>query len=117
MTSTAWVKEISGHELDPISGGRGRWKRWVSLPKAESGMIFGMGELQVGEASPYHAHPEPEIFFVLSGLGKARWQEGDREREEELRPGLAFFSPGGMSHQIINLGGTPLTGLFFKVDK
>lgn len=79
-------------------------------------MIFGMGELQIGEASPYHKHEEPEIFFVLSGFGKARWQEGNGEKEKELRPGLAFFSPSGMSHQIINLGDTPLTGLFFKVD-
>lgn len=79
-------------------------------------MIFAMGQLQPSEVFGWDEHPEPEIFFVLEGRGEARWRDGGAEHHAELRPGIAFYKVGGVPHQLINLGDTPLTGVGFKVS-
>jgi mannose-6-phosphate isomerase-like protein (cupin superfamily) len=111
-----WVKEISSDALAPIANFQGRWHRWVTPTAENRGMIFAMGQLQPSEVFGWDEHPEPEIFFVLEGRGEARWRDGGAEHHAELRPGIAFYKVGGVPHQLINLGDTPLTGVGFKVS-
>ncbi len=115
MEDRVWVKKIASEELGQVPDLQGRWRRWVVPTKDNGGIIFGMGRLQPGEVAGWHVHPDPEIFFVLEGIGEARWQEGNAEHVAELRPGFAFYKVGGVSHQMLNLGNSPLTGVFFKV--
>lgn len=117
MSDRVWVQQISASQLKPNPELQGRWRRWLAPSLESRAMIFGMGQLQPGEVAGWHVHPEPELFFVLEGEGEARWREGEEEKRQALRPGVAFFKVGGISHQMVNLGDTPLTGLFFKVGE
>jgi quercetin dioxygenase-like cupin family protein len=74
MADKVWVNEIKVDLLEPLEGFQGLWKRFV-LPSPENlGMIFLMGKINPGEVAGWHAHPDPEIFFVLQGKGEARWK-------------------------------------------
>jgi quercetin dioxygenase-like cupin family protein len=110
-----WVKHITQEGLSPIKGIRGRWRRWITPTGENRGMIVAVGRLEPGEAMGWHAHAEPEVFYVLEGNGQARWKEGAVEGNAELVPGVAFYKVGGVSHQMVNTGKTPLVGLAFKV--
>ena len=112
-----WVKHITQERLAPIEGIRGRWRRWITPTGENWGMIVAVGLLEPGEAMGWHAHPEPEVFYVLEGNGQAQWKEGAVEHTVDIGPGMAFFKVGGVSHQMINRGMTPLVGLAFKVGK
>lgn len=116
MSDTVWVQVISPETLAPLEGLQGRWKRFVTPTRENRGMIFAMGQLQPGEVAGWHAHPEPEIFFVLEGRGEARWREGEVEQRAELKPGIAFYKIGNVPHQMVNLGDTPFTGIALKVS-
>lgn len=115
MRERVWVKTLDRGELEKIEWLEGRWKRWLAPTKESGGMIFGMGELEPGQVAAWHEHPEPEIFFVLEGQGEALWKEEGQERRAELKSGCAFFKVGGVPHQMMNTGTSPLTGIFFKV--
>mgnify|MGYP005844885131 CR=1 FL=1 len=117
MADDVWVRTLSQDELRPIPGLQGRWRRYVDATEANRGMIFGMGVLQPGEVAGWHEHEEPEVFFVLSGQGEARWRADGQDHRADLRPGVAFFKVGHIPHQMVNTGGEPLTGVFFKVDQ
>ncbi|MCI0478864.1 MAG: cupin domain-containing protein [Anaerolineales bacterium] len=115
MSDIVWVKELTPDALAPVTGLQGRWHRWVTPTEENRGMIFAMGQLLPNEVAGWHVHPEPEVFFVLEGRGEARWREGEEEHHAELRPGVAFYKIGGVPHQMINLGSTPLIGIALKV--
>ena len=115
MSESVWVKPISIDDLTPVTGLQGIWHRYVDAQPGNDGMIFGMGAMMPGEAAGWHIHPEPEIFFVLTGQGEARWRDGDEECHAELRPGVAFYKVGNVAHQMINTGDSPLTGVYFKL--
>jgi quercetin dioxygenase-like cupin family protein len=117
MSDVVWAKAITPETLGPVAGLDGRWRRWVAPTPDNRGMIFGMGELAPGEVAGWHAHPEPEVFFVVEGLGEALWREGGVEQRAELHPGVAFFKVGHVPHQMRNLGIVPLRGVFFKVGE
>jgi mannose-6-phosphate isomerase-like protein (cupin superfamily) len=115
VSDTVWVKNISSNDLEARPGLGGRWRRFISPDKANAGLIVAMGELQPGEAMGWHAHPEPEVFFVIEGHGEAVWREGNEEHTAEMRPGTAFFKIGGIAHNMINRGKVTLRGLGIKV--
>ena len=115
-SGSVWARQLSNIDLKPVAGLRGRWARYVTPSTDNSGMVFGMGQLDPGEVAGPHAHPEPEIFLVLEGYGEARWDQGGEEHVAELRPGVAFYKIGGIPHRMENLGSGPLTGVFFKVS-
>ena len=114
-SGSVWAKRLSGEDLRPVTGLQGLWARYVTPSVENASMVFGMGQLQPGEVSGPHAHPEPEVFFVLEGHGEAHWEEGGQEHVAELRPRVAFYKVGGIPHRMKNTGDTPLTGIFFKV--
>lgn len=115
MSERIWAKAISESDLQTVAGLQGGWWRYVTPEAANGNMIFGMGMLQPGEVAGWHEHAEPEIFFVISGQGEARWREDDIEYSAELLPGVAFYKVGNIPHQMVNKGNTPLTGVYFKV--
>ena len=114
-SNVAWVKTVSPQDLGPLAGLQGKWGRYLKPSTDSRGMIFGLGQLEKGEVAGWHDHPEPELFFVLEGRGEARWNEGGQEHRADLLPGVAFYKNGGIPHQMVNLGDTPLRGVFFKV--
>ncbi len=115
-SGSVWARQLSSDDLRAVTGLKGRWARYVTPSAENSGMVFGMGQLGPGEVAGPHAHPEPEIFFVLEGHGEAHWNEGGEEHIAELRPGVAFYKVGGIPHRMVNLGDGPLTGIFYKVS-
>ncbi len=78
-------------------------------------MVVGMGELQAGEVAGWHEHPEPEMFFVLEGRALAKWRDADGEHEQEFCAGQAFFKPGNVPHQMVNLTDGAFRGIFIKL--
>ena len=110
-----WVKTLDPSELEHIEGLQGKWKRFLDASEQSQGMVFGMGELAVGETAGWHDHPEPELFFVLEGTALARWNVDGDIGEERLSPGKAFFKEGDVPHQMVNDGSTVFRGLFFKL--
>ena len=110
-----WVKSLGTDELGPVPGFKGVWKRYVNPGHESQKLIFAMGMLQPGEDAGWHAHPEEEVFYVLSGRGRALWRIGEEIYEAELAPGKAFFKRSGIPHQLENTGSEPLIGIACKV--
>jgi len=109
---SGWVKLVDERDLAPGREPQGLWKRYVG--GEGRGLIFGLGRLMPGEAVE-HSHDEEEVFYVLSGRGKAHWTEGGREHEAELLPGNAFFKSSRVPHTLRCIGPEPMLGLYCKV--
>lgn len=114
-TADVWVKSVDSEELAGVTGLQGRWKRFLDASIASQGMVFGMGELAVGEVAGWHDHPEPELFYALEGEALARWRDQDGEHELPLNAGQAFFKESNVPHQMVNVGDGLFRGLFFKL--
>lgn len=116
MNDTAWVKSLNPAELAPVAGIEGRWKRYV-LPSADNcGMIVGLGELPPHTRMTWHTHPEPEVFCVIAGEGRAFWEIDGREFSAQLEPGRVFYKAGHVRHDMENTGDEPLRGIAFKIQ-
>lgn len=116
--SGPWVRELRPEDLMSVPGLQGRWRRYLDAPEGSLAMVFGMGELGPAEVAGWHEHPEPELFFVLEGESIARWRESDgSEHSLPLRAGSAFYKRGGTPHQMVNTGGRPFRGVFFKLAR
>ncbi len=115
MSHQAWARELKIEDLAPSSKFKGLWRRYVEPSGGSRGLIFAMGMLQPGEDAGWHAHPEEEVFFVVSGRGRALWREGDLLLEADLHPGMAFYKQGGVPHQLECIGSEPLVGVACKV--
>jgi mannose-6-phosphate isomerase-like protein (cupin superfamily) len=64
--------------------------------------------LPLGASTTPHYHPRAEeIYFILSGQGLMRLDQ----ETTAVGPGDAIAIPPGLTHQITNIGGTPLTFL------
>ena len=113
--SDTWIKSFDPAELVAIPGLQGKWKRFLDAGEPSGGMVVGMGQLEAGEVAGWHEHPEPEMFFVLEGRALAKWREDDGEHEQEFGPGQAFFKPGDVPHQMVNLTDGRFRGLFIKL--
>ena len=64
-------------------------------------VAMGVEDFAAGGSTPDHAHANSdEIFFVISGSGRAT--VGDESRD--IAPGDAIWIPRGVRHQIVNTG-------------
>jgi len=64
-------------------------------------------EIARGGRTPFHAHAWEHEVYILSGRGKVRQKDGEREVE----PGSFVYVPGDEEHNFANAGDTPFTFL------
>ncbi len=57
-------------------------------------------EVAAGSSTPFHSHDWEHEVFVLSGKGRVRGPEGERD----LTPDQAVFVPPGEEHCFMNAG-------------
>ncbi len=63
-------------------------------------ILMGVLELAPGAIYSAHAHPAPELYYVMSG--RARWTVNDETFDAE--PGTAIYHAPNALHRIINTG-------------
>jgi oxalate decarboxylase/phosphoglucose isomerase-like protein (cupin superfamily) len=95
-------------------GGGGAWRRLISDEATETGLIFGYGIIQPGDGRGWHKHPagEDESFFVIEGEARLEWKEEGKVQSRVAKAGSAFYTPGDMENNVINVGTTPLKAVF-----
>lgn len=84
-------------ELDDVV----RWKALIggdAIPGAD--FFFGELELAPKAIYPGHAHPAPEMYYVVAG--KVQWTVGDETFVAEA--GTAIYTPPNTMHRMVNLG-------------
>jgi mannose-6-phosphate isomerase-like protein (cupin superfamily) len=92
-----------------------RWKTLIGNPGPEwhgvpqKDVLMGVLELDTGGYYPSHAHPAPEIYFVLSGT--ADWTV-DHETFV-VEPGMAIYHAPNVPHRMVNKGTQPLRAVWF----
>lgn len=92
-----------------------RWNRlvgsggpdWQGIPQGDVRM--GLLDLDPGGDYPLHAHPAPEIYFVLSG--SAEWTVG--HETFTAVPGMAIYHEPDVPHRMVNAGSVPLQTVWF----
>jgi mannose-6-phosphate isomerase-like protein (cupin superfamily) len=97
------------------------WKgvSWFTLFSADlsptSGMSAGLAEIVSGAGgSTLHRHDQPEIYFVVEGVGVLT-MDG---RDTVVTAGSAVFIPGGVEHQLRNESGSVLKVFYvFPTDR
>ena len=80
---------------------------WPGVPQKDVRM--GVLELDAGGYYPGHAHPAPEIYFVLSGT--AQWTVANETFE--ARPGMAIYHAPDVQHRMVNTGADVLRAVWF----
>lgn len=81
---------------DPVRGTI-RFRTLISAPQTDtSGIVCGVAMMALGDRFEMHAHPEPEVYFGLTGVGEVVI-DGAPHR---LAPGVALYIPGGAMHGI-----------------
>jgi len=78
-------------------------------PVVASDVRMGMVELAEGAVYPLHAHPAPEIYFVIAGT--ARWTIDDETFIAS--PGTAIRHRPNARHAMANLGPGTLRLIYF----
>jgi quercetin dioxygenase-like cupin family protein len=96
-------KELVGWVSDWQSAKASAWK---GVPNPEIRM--GFLELDPGATYPFHAHPAPELYYVMHGT--ARWTVGNETFV--ARPGTAVNTPPNTRHSMINIGPDTLELLY-----
>jgi quercetin dioxygenase-like cupin family protein len=88
-----------------------RWKTLVGGNGADwqggvpqKDVMLGVLDLDPGGFYPAHAHPAPEIYFVLSGT--AEWTVG--EETFVAKSGMAIYHAANTAHRMVNKGTEPL---------
>ncbi len=92
-----------------------RWKTLMGahvaagqgVPQEEVDM--GVLELDAGATYPAHAHPAPEIYYVVSGT--AEWTVGKEMFMAEA--GTAIYHPPNILHRMVNTGKKKLRAVYF----
>ncbi|OJF09339.1 cupin domain-containing protein [Couchioplanes caeruleus] len=97
------VRPIGDDQLQPGYGVR---YQQIYPHGGEDLADWGVGRavLDRGDATDEHAHPEHEMFLILTG-------RGDMTVGAEQRPvvaGEAVVIPAGTLHRLVNLGADPL---------
>lgn len=93
-----------------------RWKTLVGgngheLPGGvpQQDVAMGVLELDPGGYYPAHAHPAPEIYYVVGG--SAEWTVGDETFT--ATPGMAIYHAPHMPHRMVNNGTEKLSAVWF----
>ncbi|GAC1695549.1 MAG: hypothetical protein NVS9B3_13650 [Gemmatimonadaceae bacterium] len=79
---------------------------WKGVPNRD----IRMGYLQIdsGTTYPFHAHPAPELYYVIRGT--AQWTVGNETFS--ATPGTAIYARPNTRHQMINTGDGTLELLY-----
>lgn len=72
-------------------------------------MLMGVLDLDAGGYYPLHAHPAPELYYVVSGT--AEWTVGDQTFT--ATPGMAIYHAPNVPHRMVNTGAETLHTLWF----
>lgn len=80
---------------------------WLGVPHKD--VVMGILALDAGDYSPAHAHPAPEISFVMSGT--AEWTVGEETFTAE--PGTAIYHPSHVLPRMVNNTTAPLRTVWF----
>lgn len=80
---------------------------WPGVPQLDVRM--GVVELQPGALYPFHAHPAPEIYYVVAGT--ARWSINDETFDAPA--GTAIRHHPHDRHAMENIGTEPLRLVYF----
>jgi len=79
-------------------------------------------KVESGQALPshtrisWHAHADPEMFYVLVGQGRAYWQLGGKAWSQALGAARAFYKVGNVRHDMETTGDEPLLGIALKIQ-
>jgi quercetin dioxygenase-like cupin family protein len=90
-----------------------RFRTLVSAPGTDSdAIVCGVAMLDAGDTFPLHSHPQPEVYFGLSGAGEVLIDG----QPYALSPGIALYIPGGAVHGV-PLAKAPMTWFYtFAAD-
>jgi mannose-6-phosphate isomerase-like protein (cupin superfamily) len=95
------LQEARGVQLGAPGGPRTMYLLVEPENTGTNAVAMGVEDFAVGGCTPDHAHANnDEIFFVISGAGRA--VVGDTARD--VGPGDAIWIPRGVRHQILNVG-------------
>src|SRR2546425_11101671 len=83
--------------------------RWLNLVCKIPISLLSLSETNTIGYYPAHAHPAPEIYFVMSGT--AEWTVGEETFTAE--PGTAIYHPSQVLHRMVNTGTAPLRAVWF----
>lgn len=78
-------------------------------------LLMGIGTAQPGEGETWHEHEDEfeEIYYVLSGKGRIRWEEDEEIKEVTAEEGDSVLIPtGGFKNEIEAIGDEPWTFVF-----
>ncbi len=74
------------------------WKTLISADTTPTdSLICGIAEMQAGDTFALHSHPQPEVYFGLSGAVDVH-VDGVIHR---LTTGMALFIPGNAVHGVL----------------
>ena len=91
----------AGRRTQNLAGG--------ASPIQAKGFCMGYVTLEPGGGQvPWHAHPNEEVYFIVSGRAEACV---GAERSE-VRAGQALYVPPGSFHQLTNLAAEPLVMMY-----
>jgi len=68
-----------------------------------------------GQSSAMHSHPDAEIYAISGGTAAFTEKDGTK-RTNELKTGMAMYTPAG-SHSVKNIGKTTLKVLLVEVNR
>jgi mannose-6-phosphate isomerase-like protein (cupin superfamily) len=92
-------------EEEVAERGDTRWKTLISAGLTPtSALTLGVARLPSGGELPAHHHAQPEVYFVLDGIGTVTIDGSSRP----LSPGAGVFIPGGAVHSVRSTGATDL---------
>ena len=80
---------------------------WTGIPQGDVRM--GLLDLDPGGFYPSHAHPAPEIYYIVSGA--AEWSVGAETFAAVA--GMAIYHAPNMPHRMVNTGTVPLRTVWF----
>lgn len=105
--STMKVQSIEKHEQNVVQmeGAAGAKMRMLIGPDEGAGN-FHMRHFEVapGGHTPHHSHDFEHEILILSGVGIAKSDSGDKP----IKAGDVIFVPANEMHQFLNMGGEPL---------
>lgn len=99
------LKDSRGVQLGAPGGPRTMYLLVEPKNTGTAAVAMGVEDFAVGGCTPDHTHPHSdEIFFVISGTGRAVVSGQSRE----VGPGDAIWIPRGVRHQLLNTGNAVL---------
>ncbi len=102
------VQPIEQHEQVEVEmDGASRTKMRMLIGPEDGACCFHMRHFEVepGGHTPHHQHDHEHEILVLSGVGTAASETGERP----FKAGDVIFVPAGEAHQFVNSGEAPCT--------